>query len=378
MSSAIDRIQLNLMVGPAVPIPVGREVIESLQQVSIHEGVDGPSGFELTFQVGRRSTLLNLFLSVGTGPVPLVRVVVVVTVAGVSEVLIDGVMTNHRVSSSGNDSGTTLTVLGKDLSAAMDFLQLDGIPYPGLSAEAQVALILLKYAFLGVVPKVIPSPLVNVSLPVEQYDIHSGTDLAYIRLLASRTGYVFYVEPGPVPGVSTAYWGPEIKVGIPQRALNVDMDAHTNVESLSFTFDNERNRLPVIVIHPKESPIPIPIPVPDITPLNPPLGLIRPIPRGFQIVDGGAKYSPVRAAMVALAKAAKYSEAVFGSGSLDVLRYGRILRPRKLVGVRGVGAQFDGLHYVRSVTHTLQRGQYKQSFELSRNGLFSTVPVVPA
>ncbi len=38
-------------------------------------------------------------------------------------------------------------------------------------------------------------------------------------------GYVFYVEPGPAPGTNIAYFGPEIKVGIPQPALNVDMDA---------------------------------------------------------------------------------------------------------------------------------------------------------
>ena len=39
-----------------------------------------------------------------------------------------------------------------------------------------------------------------------------------------------------MPGTNIAYWGPEIKVGVPQPALNYDMDAHTNVESLSFSF----------------------------------------------------------------------------------------------------------------------------------------------
>jgi hypothetical protein len=39
---------------------------------------------------------------------------------------------------------------------------------------------------------------------------------------------------------------------------------------------------------------------------------------------------------------------------------------------------FDGLYYVKSVTHNIKRGEYKQSFELSRNGLISTVPRVAA
>jgi hypothetical protein len=69
---------------------------------------------------------------------------------------------------------------------------------------------------------------------------------------------------------------------------------------------------------------------------------------------------------------------VIGTGSLDVVRYGRVLKARQLVGVRGAGAAFDGLHYVSSVTHQIKRGDYKQSFKLARNGLLSTLPRVPA
>jgi hypothetical protein len=63
------------------------------------------------------------------------------------------------------------------------------------------------------------------------------------------------------------------------------------------------------------------------------------------------------------------------SGSLNVLRYGRVLKARKLVGVRGAGIAFDGLYYVRRVTHNLKRGEYTQDFELSRNGLVHPAPV---
>ena len=66
------------------------------------------------------------------------------------------------------------------------------------------------------------------------------------------------------------------------------------------------------------------------------------------------------------------------SGSLDVLRYGRVLKARKLVGLRGAGTAFDGLYYVNSVTHQIKRGEYKQDFELSRNGLVSTVGSIPS
>ena len=60
-----------------------------------------------------------------------------------------------------------------------------------------------------------------------------------------------------------------------------------------------------------------------------------------------------------------------------MLRYGRVLKARRLVGVRGAGTAFDGLYYVKSVTHSIKRGEYKQSFTLVRNGLISTLPAVP-
>ena len=67
-----------------------------------------------------------------------------------------------------------------------------------------------------------------------------------------------------------------------------------------------------------------------------------------------------------------------GQRRFDVVRYGHILKARQLVGVRGTGLAYDGLYYVKSVTHKIKRGEYKQSFELSRNGLISTVPRVAA
>ena len=58
--------------------------------------------------------------------------------------------------------------------------------------------------------------------------------------------------------------------------------------------------------------------------------------------------------MIGLAKAAQSAEAVTGKGELDVLRYGSVLKARQLVGVRGAGPAFDGLYYVKSVTHKIK------------------------
>jgi len=65
------------------------------------------------------------------------------------------------------------------------------------------------------------------------------------------------------------------------------------------------------------------------------------------------------------------------NGEVDGLRYGSALRPRGLVGLRGAGFSYDGIWYVNRVSHKIKRGEYKQNFTLTRNGLVSTVPTVP-
>ena len=80
-------------------------------------------------------------------------------------------------------------------------------------------------------------------------------------------------SPARCPASAVAYWGPEIKVGMPQPALNVNMDALTNVESLSFQLRRRATRRCRSSSSRTESTqVPIPIPIPTVTPLNPPLG----------------------------------------------------------------------------------------------------------
>jgi hypothetical protein len=374
-------VHLTLLVGPAVPVPVPQVVLDALTQVEVVAQDEAAGAFTLQFTLSVRSPLHTLFLLSGGAVIPLLRVIVIATVNGTPEVLIDGVVTRTEIVPGSDVRHTTLQVTGDDLTAVMqklEFSGLPGVPYPAMPAEAIVALILAKYAFLGIVPMVIPSIAIDVPIPTDRIPTQQGSDLDYVRTLAERVGYVFYLDPGPAPGMSRAYWGPKIKVGVPQPALNVDMDAASNVEALSFSYDGNARSLPIVYVQNEQTKVPLPIPIPDIGPLNPPLGLIDPPPQKFRELPETAKYSPVRAMLLGMAEAAKSADTVTGQGSLDVARYGRVLKPRQLVGVRGAGPAFDGLHYVTQVRHTIKRGEYKQSFNLSRKGLLSTLPAVPS
>ena len=369
-------IHLTLMVGPVVPVPVPKVILDALTSVTVTSAAGGPSGFQLSFTLSNRSPLHTLFLVAG-GQTPLLRVIIIATINGSPQVLMDGVMTNQQVSPGSQPGHSTLTITGEDLTRAMDLIDFSGIPYPAMPPEARVALIIAKYAVFGMIPLVIPSLFPDFPIPIERIPTHQGTDLAYVRQLASDVGYVFYVDPGPAPGMNTAYWGPEIKVGVPQPALNMDMDAHTNVESLSFNFNTANTTLPIVFIQNQLTKIPIPIPIPKLNPLQPPLGVIPAPITNVTILKDTAKLSPMAAIMRGLAEASLSADAVSGNGALDVLRYGRVLKARQLVGVRGAGTAFDGLYFVKRVTSTIKRGEFKQSFELTRNGLVSITPRVP-
>jgi hypothetical protein len=90
-----------------------------------------------------------------------------------------------------------------------------------------------------------------------------------------------------------------------------------------------------------------------------------------------ARSDSVGAQAQAQAQVDRSADAVIAEGRADGARYGAVLRPRGLVGMRGAGHDHDGIWYVRKVQHELAPGSYTFAFTLARDGHGSTVPVVP-
>jgi hypothetical protein len=369
-------VQLILLIGPSGPVPAPLEVTESLTSVQVTSSTER-SGFQLSFTVGKKSLLLSTLLPAGYLDPVITRVIIMVLVHGLPHVLMDGVVMRQELSPSNDPGKSTLTVTGDDLSVLMDLVEMPFMRYPAMPTIGQIYTILSKYAVLGIAPIAVPPIIDDVPDPTSNVPTHTGTDLEYIRQHARRAGYVFYVEPGPAPGVNIAYFGPDVRVPIPQPALTVNMDAHTNVESLSFSLDGAAKVINVATImDPVTEKIMFPIPLPNFNVLRPPMGLRPTPPAKVQFPQEMAKLKPGEAAKRLIAMSFANADAITGSGTLDVARYGRVLRSRQLVGVRGAGLAYDGFYYVNSVTHNLKRGEYKQNFSLSRDGLISNTPVV--
>ena len=123
------------MVGPVVPVPVPKAVLDALTSVEVTSSADGPSGFQLSFTLSNRSPLHTLFLVAG-GQTPLLRVIIMVTINGTPQVLMDGVMTHHQVTprqSAGalDPDGSP----GKTLTRVMDLHRFQRHPLSGHAAR---------------------------------------------------------------------------------------------------------------------------------------------------------------------------------------------------------------------------------------------------
>ena len=175
-------------------------MLDALAEVEVKVERRRQSGFQLTFSIDKQSPLQILFLLTGGMPLLFMRVVLVATVNGVANVLIDGVITNNQIAPGDKGSNSTLTITGKDLTALMDQSDWSGFPFPACPPEARVALLLAKYALFGVVPLIIPSVLIDVPLPIDQIPEPAG-HRPPIHPLARRAGRATSSTsiPGPRP-----------------------------------------------------------------------------------------------------------------------------------------------------------------------------------
>jgi hypothetical protein len=368
---------LTLLMGPFIAVPVPQPVTDALSSVQVTVSAGQRSGFQLTFAVSKKSLLNRALLPAGFFD-PKIRVIIVMTLNGIPTVLMDGIITRQEITPSSEPAQSVLTVTGEDLSVLMDLEDKTGDAYPAMPAGVRVLKILASYAAYGIVPLVVTELFPFLPIPVKATPAQKGTDLAYIKKLAEENGFVFYIDPGPAPGANVAYWGPEIRIGVPQSALNINMDAHTNVESLSFSFDGLSSTELVVNFQEPTTGLTISIPVPNVSLLRPPLAL-KPAPKlKKEPLRDISKLDVTQILAMGLSKTASSGDAITGTGQLDVLRYGQILHARRLVGVRGVGMAYDGLYFVKSATHNIKRGEYKQSFSLARDGLIPLTPrVIP-
>ena len=378
--SLLDSIRLMVLIGPTLPLPAPPTLIETLESVEITHRDEGPSGLQMSFALSRGTLLDVLDYTMLLGPLlkPFSRVVVGVTLNGLPSLLFDGVIT-HRQHKPDTEPGAALvSITCEDVSVMMD-LQEKRALHPCLPDAAIAAKIVLQYPQYGLIPDIRPPILSDIPLAVERVPTQQGTDLQMLRTLAARNGFVFTVDPGPVPLTNTAYFGPPKRLDLPQRALATGLGWDTNVTSLEFAYDALAGT--TVNDTASDSRTGVSLPVRTFLSTRLPLALdpgISPLQTNrASLFDGSSGLNAVQIYARAMAKTDRSSDGIVtAKGELDALRYGGALHARGIVGVRGAGFTHDGLYYVKQVTHRISKEQYTQKFTLVREGEDSMTPAV--
>jgi phage protein D len=364
-------INVALMTGNTVPLPAPAEVAEAMTRVEVTNDAELGDGFQITFNLGKDEMGTHRLLENGALD-PFNRVVIAVAIGVVPEVLIDGIIAHHQITPSNEPGTSTLTVTGRDLRQMLD-LEEKNEKYENQPDSVIFTRLIGAYGQYGLLPEA--APTTDVPIELQRIPRQHETDLKFIERMAQRNGFVFYIEPVTF-GVNRAYFGPETRGGFPQPALTVNMDAFSNVETLTFSNDalGATGAEGLIV----EPTLKISIPLPSLPSLRIPPLAANPAPARRKVfVRDAANKTAAQAAITSAATVTNAPEPVMGEGELDTLRYGSVLRARRPVGVRGAGHSYDGYYYVRRVRHVITSGvSYSQQFTISREGIGELLPVV--
>ena len=372
-------VRVTLLIGPTVAVPVPPQVILAMRKLEVTHKDEGQSGFEITFAVGRAGPEDVMDYALAAGPLlkPFNRVIVVVTFNVTPRVLMDGIIARAEMAPGAAPGTATLTIKGEDVSVMMDRTEVSA-EHPAQDETIIATKIIATYAQYGLIPMVIPPLAIDPPIPIERTPTQQGTDLAFLRQLAARHGYVFYVIPGPVPFTNTAYWGPPARLGVPQRAITVNMGAETNA---TIAEAREDGLGPALVTgRVQDRTTNATVPVQTFASTRPPLAAFptwlvnMANARREQFRSSGLSFS--QAMGRAQGRTDATVDTVKVTGELDSATYGGMLQARALVGVRGAGYMNDGFYYVKRVTHKIEDGKYRQAFELTREGRGSTTPAV--
>ncbi len=373
MLSSLLGIRLVLWSGKTIPTPVPADALSALARVEVQDDVDSGRGFQLTFKLSKEKTGEYDLVRSGTLD-PESRVVIGVVMGAMPEALIDGVIYHHQLSPSNEPGASTLTVTGRDVSVMLDLEERDA-NHANQPDFLIVNKVLAGYP-LYVTPPYRVSSTTDFPIELQRVTHQSETDLKFIQRLAKRNGYVFAIEPLFL-GVNSPYWGPETRLSLPLPALSVNMGSATNVKTLSFANDA---LAPVGTKGSFVEPITkMSITIPPLPSLRvPPLAAAPASALRTTRLRGTARQNPAQAALSAVSSVSNTAEAVSADGEIDSVRYGTVMRSRRVVGVRGAGLSYDGNFYVRGVKHVIDmaQGTYTQTFRLSREGTGTLLPAV--
>lgn len=211
--------------------------------------------------------------------------------------------------------------------------------------------------------------------------VQRGSDLQLVRALARRNGFEFYFETAKDGEQVTAFFRPPQLDGTPQPDLAIQFGEDSNLRSFRARLSGQR---PLSVA---AAQVDVEansansgeaadtqlarLGANDLNALvgGPLGGLVTPrAAQARMLLLGPPTSDPAELQTLAQAVRDEAGWFISADGEINCDAYGAVLRPHRLVLVKGAGTPYSGKYYVTGVTHELTGdGGYVQRFEARRN-----------
>ena len=150
---------------------------------------------------------------------------------GVPEAVINGFVSDHRVTYADDPGGSSLEVTAMDATHVMNMIE-KVMPWPNMPDAAIASAIFGQYALI---PQV--DPTTPVLIEPEGQTTQRGTDIRFLRRLARRNGFDCYVQPEPFSGLDIGHFHKRELLGMPQAVLSVSFGGDTNVSNFNVRYE---------------------------------------------------------------------------------------------------------------------------------------------
>jgi phage protein D len=288
---------------------------------------------------------------------------VIAPLKGKNNYLVKGPVTGQKVYFRHGVGGSYVEVEGSDSSIKMA-RQTQAVVFTDQTDSDAVSQI-LGSAQYGFTPDVDSTQAGHFE--VKHTLVQRASDLEFVRRLARRNGFMFWVDCDAT-GTETAHFKRPNLSG--KSGLNLDINLDTNnLGSLELSWDVERstsveaaelNLNDKTVLDGNVSSSPLTSlgsqSLADIT------GDVRSGHLHAPVDDAGDLKARGEGALI---EAAWFVRA---TGKTSVNALGDVLRANTIVKLRGVGSRHSGNYYVAAVRHTIDPSAHHMEFELVRNG----------
>lgn len=333
--------------------------LANASQVEVYESVGAPTTYRIKYD-----------LSIAEGDIPLLvdgrldpgsELSVLVPVEDVEYCLVKGPVHGQAVRLEHGGARSSLEVRGSDTTVVMD-REAKTVLWTNSTDSDAVSTILSPYGY---------TPDIEATSSTHEEKKHAlvqrDSDLRFVRRLARRNGYLFWVTSDS-KGVETAHFRSPPLEGEAEAELVINLDS-PSIDSIDIEWDVER---PTSVVAAQvdlnnKKEIDGSVSESGLAALGTvALADITGDTRSVQLASPADDSGDLQARGEALLTEAGWFLRATTRTSLETI--GKLVRSHTLVEVKGAGSRHSGAYFVTSVRHTLDATAHRMDIELVRNG----------